>query len=235
MNTVLAQLLKLQKLDLTIRSLGHQLQQISKKNKVLDDKVAPQRDNLEAVRKEIVMLDDRSSSLTETLENLDEKERKQKLKIPEVRSNDEYSALLREMDAVKRERDKTENQSLEDMERLEELKKSLPELEEALAEAEKTISSERKEVDSERTGLEDELIKVKEERKTLEKEMSPGWFRKYTSIAAQRNGLAVVSVKSQTCQGCFMGIRPKLVQDLHYDEEVVFCEGCSRILYLEEE
>jgi predicted nucleic acid-binding Zn-ribbon protein len=64
--------------------------------------------------------------------------------------------------------------------------------------------------------------------------MNAGWFRKYTHIAAQRNGLAVAAVKGGTCQGCFIGVRPKLVQDLHYGEEVISCEGCQRILYLDD-
>jgi hypothetical protein len=64
--------------------------------------------------------------------------------------------------------------------------------------------------------------------------MKPAWFKKYTHIAAQRNGLAVAAVKDGTCQGCFIGVRPKLVQDLHYGEEVVFCEGCQRILFLDD-
>ena len=53
------------------------------------------------------------------------------MKMPEIRSNEEYSALLKEMDSTKKERDKAEDRSLKDMERLEEIEKEIPALEEA--------------------------------------------------------------------------------------------------------
>ncbi len=226
--------MKLQQLDLTIRSLGHQLQQLSKKNKALDEKVKPQKEKVDGAQKEIETLTERTDNLGSTLGTLEEKERKQKMRIPEVRSNDEYSALLREMDAVKREREQAETQSLKDMERIEELKGELPALEEELGKAEESFASERGVIEKEKAKLESSLLEAKEQRQAVQGEMHPGWFRKYTHVAAQRNGIAVVAVKDGTCQGCFMGVRPKLVQDLHYDEDVVFCEGCARVLYLGE-
>jgi len=224
----------LQQLDLTIRSLGHQLQQLAKKDKALDDKVKPQKEKVEAARKEIEALKERTESLGSTLGALEEKERKQKMRIPEIRSNEEYSALLREMDAVKREREQAEVQSLKDMERVEELQGQLPVLEDELRSAMESFASEREQITKEKTDLESSLLEAQEQRQAVQADMHPGWFRKYTHIAAQRNGIAVVAVRGGTCQGCFMGVRPKLVQDLHYDEEVVFCEGCARVLYLEE-
>ncbi len=154
--------------------------------------------------------------------------------MPEIRSNEEYSALLKEMDAVKKARDTAEEDSLKAMERTEEIEKALPDLEREYQEGEAKVAEERNALKAEREKLEAELLALKKERHALQADMKPAWFNKYTHIAAQRNGLAVAAVRAGTCQGCFIGVRPKLIQDLHYGEEVVFCEGCQRILYLDD-
>lgn len=234
MNEVLEQLLKLQRLDTAIRARGHDLQQIPKKSKLIDDKVRSVREPLEKARAEKTALEKERADLEEALKVLEEKERKLKLKMPGIRSNEEYSALLKEMDSSKKERDRAEDQSLKDMERLEQLDKELPALESTYQEGESKVSQERAVLASEQERCSAELLQLKKERQALQAAMKTAWFKKYTHIAAQRNGLAVAAVKDGTCQGCFIGVRPKLVQDLHYGEEVVFCEGCQRILYLDD-
>jgi hypothetical protein len=233
-NETLEQLLKLQRLDTSIRSLGHELQQIPKKSKLIDDKVRSVREPKEKALAERASLEKERGTLEDALKGLEEKERKLKMKMPEIRSNEEYSALLKEMDATKKEREKAEDKSLKDMERLEELENEIPELEEAFQAGESKVAQERSVLGSEQERLSSQLLALQKERQALQAALKPAWFKKYTHIAAQRNGLAVAAVKTGTCQGCFIGVRPKLVQDLHYGEEVVFCEGCQRILYLDD-
>lgn len=234
MNETLEQLLKLQRLDTAIRARGHDLQQIPKKSKLIDDKVRSVREPLEKAQAERASLEKERATLEETLKALEDKERKLKLKMPGIRSNEEYSALLKEMDSTKKEREKAEDQSLKDMERLEALEKELPHLEATYQEGESKVAEERATLAEEQERCSAELLQYKKERQALQTAMKPAWFKKYTHIAAQRNGLAVAAVRDGTCQGCFIGVRPKLVQDLHYGEEVVFCEGCQRILYLDD-
>ncbi|MGC8762262.1 MAG: zinc ribbon domain-containing protein [Acidobacteriota bacterium] len=234
MNEILEKLLTLQRLDTSIRTLAHDLQQIPKKTKVIDEKVAAVKTPLDKALEEKALLEKRRGEAEESLKSLEEKERKLKLKMPEIRSNEEYSALLKEMDATKKARESLEEQSLKDMERLEELQKELPALEKKYAEGEAKVAAERSALKQEQERLSSQLVQQKKARQELEKALHPGWFRKYTHIAAQRNGLAVVAARGGICQGCFVSVRPKLIQDLHYGEEVVFCEGCQRILFLDD-
>ena len=234
MNPILEQLLQLQRLDIAIRTLGHDLQQLPKKSKLIDEKVRSSREPFEKAKAEMEALAKSRVQLEQSMTSLEEKERLLKLKMPEIRSNEEYSALLREMDATKRERDKAEENSLKALERIEELEKALPDLESQFQQGEEKVSAERAALKAEQDRISGELLQLKKDRQALEGKLHAGWFRKYTHIAAQRNGLAVAAVRGGTCQGCFIGVRPKLIQDLHYGEEVVTCEGCQRILYLDD-
>lgn len=234
MNPILEQLLRLQRLDSDIRALGHDLQQIPKKSKLIDERVHSVKEPLGKILLEKASLEKSRADMEATLKSLEEKERQLKLKMPEIRSNDEYGALLREMDATKRERDKMEGLSLKTMERQEAILTEIPPLEEAYKKGEDSVATDRAALKAEQDRLSVELLSRKKERQEVQAKMNAGWFRKYTHIAAQRNGLAVAAVKGGTCQGCFIGVRPKLVQDLHYGEEVVSCEGCQRVLYLDD-
>jgi hypothetical protein len=225
--------LKLQQLDLTIRKTGHDLQQIPKQSKLIDEKIKDVKAPWEEALAEMSAIES-AGGVEAGLMEMEEKERSLRRKMPEIRTNEEYSALLKEIDATKKEREAVEGRSLKAMERLEELRKSLPKLEAAYKSGEEKVAAERAGLKKEQQRLEALLLEAKKERQALQSSLHPGWFRKYNTIAAQRNGLAVAAVKGGICQGCFMSLRPKLIQDLLYGEEVVFCEGCQRILYLEE-
>lgn len=227
------QLLKLQQLDLAIRRLGHELQQVPKKSRAIDEKIRDVKEPFERAAEEVAALEGRGGP-EGSLRALEEKERLLKMKMPGIRTNEEYSALLKEMDATKKERENVEDSALRDMDRLQALREALPALESALHEGEAKVATERAELQAEKERLEAELLQAKKDRQALQTDMHQGWFRKYNTIAAARNGIAVVAVKGATCQGCFMGVRPKIVQDLHYGEEVVFCEGCQRVLFLDD-
>ncbi|HEX8153740.1 MAG TPA: C4-type zinc ribbon domain-containing protein, partial [Thermoanaerobaculia bacterium] len=54
----------------------------------------------------------------------------------------------------------------------------------------------------------------------------------FHKIFKARGGVAVAAVVSDSCSGCRTRIRPMVMQQLKRGD-VVFCENCRRILYLE--
>jgi len=234
-NNILEKLIGLQKLDLEIRKLGHDLQQIPKKEKLIDKAIESSRLPFEEGKTRSEELKARIDGLAEAVIALEENERQLKLKMPKIKSNEEYSALLKEMDNSKKKKEESEEEQLRLIEEAEKLQRDLPALESQYLEQEKGVAAERATLQKEKAEIESVLIQRKEERNRLQAEFPQNWLSKYNHIAAARNGLAVVPVRKGICQGCFIGVRPKIVQDLHYAEEVISCEGCQRLLYLEEE
>ena len=174
MNPILEQLLRLQRLDTDIRALGHDLQQIPKRSKLIDEKVSSVKEPLDKVLQEKASLESGQAEMEAALKSLEDKERQLKLKMPEIRSNDEYSALLREMDATKRERDKTEDRSLKAMERLEAIEGEIPPLQESYEKGEEAVATERLALKAEQDKLSAELLSKKKERQELQTKMNPG-------------------------------------------------------------
>ena len=65
------------------------------------------------------------------------------------------------------------------------------------------------------------------------RQVKPDVLKRYGNIRMRR-GLAVVSVRNGTCQGCNMNIPPQLYNVLQRGQTVETCPSCHRIIYWEE-
>jgi len=54
-------------------------------------------------------------------------------------------------------------------------------------------------------------------------------------ILENKQGLALVPVVGSSCGGCHMNVTPQQRNAIKMNEELVFCEMCARILYLEDD
>ena len=70
-------------------------------------------------------------------------------------------------------------------------------------------------------------------------ELPAAALRRYEQICAARGGSPLASVIGSlgsgqvTCGECHMTLRPQVIVELHKQEELVPCESCGRILFLE--
>jgi predicted nucleic acid-binding Zn-ribbon protein len=81
--------------------------------------------------------------------------------------------------------------------------------------------------------IEAKIAELRVERDQLAKTVKPDVLKRYGAIRMRR-GLAVVSVKDGTCQGCNMNIPPQLYITLQRGVSIETCPSCSRIIYWEE-
>ncbi len=154
-----------------------------------------------------------------------------KQKLPTVKTNKEYSAILSEVDAVKVKIARFEDEELAIMETLEEKEKELPGIDARFKEeqAEYNAYKAKKEAEAERAkrDLETLIAKRTERIGTIE----PQWARSYEKVLKAREGRAVVPMQDSVCQGCFQQILPQMVVDIRKGEIIHQCSQCSRFLY----
>src|SRR4051812_1900825 len=74
------------------------------------------------------------------------------------------------------------------------------------------------------------IAELRVERDKLATTVKPEVLKRYGAIRMRR-GLAVVSVKNGTCQGCNMNIPPQLYNVLQRGVSIETCPSCSRIIY----
>ena len=81
--------------------------------------------------------------------------------------------------------------------------------------------------------IEGKIAELRAERDKLTADVKPDVLKRYSNIRMRR-GLAVVSVRNGTCQGCNMNIPPQLYNVLQRGASIETCPSCHRIIYWEE-
>ena len=97
------------------------------------------------------------------------------------------------------------------------------------AEIEKT-KVEQARLDKEQEDLREKIAIKNDERKRLVMDMDDALLKRYARIRESKGGLAVTTVNSGACGGCFRRIPPHEMQNLKKDDYIITCEGCGRIL-----
>jgi predicted nucleic acid-binding Zn-ribbon protein len=81
--------------------------------------------------------------------------------------------------------------------------------------------------------IEAKIAEQRAERDKLAAQVKPDVLKRYASIRMRR-GLAVVSVRNGTCQGCNMNIPPQLYIVIQRGQTIETCPSCHRIIYWED-
>jgi len=148
-----------------------------------------------------------------------------------VKNNREYDALSKELELQKLEIQLSEK-------KIRESKKSLEANDETLKAAVARYEGKQKDLEIKKVELEKIQEKTeKEEEKLLRKveryrkKIEDRLLKAYDRVrASYRNRLAVVTVKRNSCGGCFNKIPPQLQMEIGNRKKIIACEHCGRIL-----
>ena len=226
---------ELQELDNVIQKLETQKNTIPTGITELRQKISKGESELEEIEKEMDSLRKERRHRERELDGKIETLNKYRAQKNQVKTNEAYSALLKEIQDVESEKSEIEEGILTFMERSEELsgltgvkKGELTKYGEELAYMEE---ENRKRIEQ----LERELSKYVDERNSKASRVDADLLSRYEKLRKAKDGLAFVAVRSNTCQGCFMEIPPQVVSELMKGDRIMTCERCSRLLYWEGE
>jgi len=103
----------------------------------------------------------------------------------------------------------------------------------------KEIQSEYDEVVKERERLKEEHTKNVEEQKKKRTKFKDFEDKEllshYQNLQKQNNGVAIAPVEDGVCNGCFVEVSAATMQKLEYGDELVHCQRCGRMLYLNDD
>jgi predicted nucleic acid-binding Zn-ribbon protein len=149
----------------------------------------------------------------------------------QVKTNKEYSAVLVEIEEVKQEKSRIEEDILALMETQERLASEVKEAEAAWKQREGEGKAEEATLAETLRGVETQLAMVRTERAGLASGLSQGVLADYDKIRRHR-GVAVAEVtKPNSCGGCRVTITPQRLQELRQQNALIHCESCGRYLY----
>jgi len=148
----------------------------------------------------------------------------------QVKTNKEYSAVLLEIEEVKQEKSRIEEEILTFMESQERLAAELKDDEIRFKQRESEGRGEEATLGAELRRVEAELGLVRSERAGLAGQLPAVVLGDYDKLL-RHCGVAVVEVvKPNSCGGCRVTITPQRLQELRQQNALIHCESCGRYL-----
>ena len=230
----LQQLVDLQKMDDEISECRNILTDIPRQLDSARGELEEKKNILKVVMDEIERLQKERKSLEQEVQSENDHMAKAKIKLPAVKTNKEYTAILTEVDAIKEKVSKIEDKELEIMEVLEIKAKEVPGVEKKCKEEDEHFNAYRQKKENEEKRVKQELEGLEIKRKNLSDLVDTVILKRYQKIFDFREGRAVAGLRENICQGCFQQVLPQTVIEVKVGEKIHQCEGCMRFLFWEE-
>ncbi|MGK7345610.1 MAG: zinc ribbon domain-containing protein [Candidatus Nitrospinota bacterium M3_3B_026] len=235
MNADLERLVALQKLDTKIAGKEALLKSIPEELKQASAALEEARARLAEFDAETDADGKKRKELEREVDDLKEKIAKDKAKLPQVKTNVEYRAILKEQEGYENRIKRMEDEQLELMEKTDSRAPARAALEGEVAEEEKKFNSVKAEKEAVMARERAELDALLAERKSILSNITPSVLKNYERVSKSREGLGVVQVRDNLCQGCHQLIPPQLYYLVRTSDDIHRCPHCSRFIYFERE
>lgn len=235
MKAEITNLVKLQKLDDEVRALESRLAEIPKEVEALEREIATEKKNLKTAEDDVAEAQKAQRAAEGELSSAEEKLSKYQTQLMNVKSNEEYTAMQRQIDVTKTEIGDVETKILQGLDSIEKLEEERKARAVELEGGQKKVAGMEKELDEEKAKLEAELEKRNEARKEVLGVVPGELLGEYQKTAKSRGGVAMAAAVEERCQVCMVRVRPQVFQELRLFEKLHRCGSCSRILYFLEE
>jgi predicted nucleic acid-binding Zn-ribbon protein len=226
----LDKLLELQKLDLAIAKLDGQARAIPPAIDALEGRLAKAREGLETTKARSDLLQKDRRAKERELDEVSQNAKKKQARLFEIKTNEEYSAVLKEIEALKAKSSALETEILEQMESGDVAAKAVAEADKVFQSADLALQSERREKEAQLATLQKELATLHTARKGHAGLVEGELLRHYTRLMKSRD-VAVVAVADGSCQGCGMALTPQTHNEVKRNDRMFTCSSCNRILY----
>ena len=231
MLSVIENLLRLQDIDKEIRRLQDEVADLPKRVAAIEQKLAGTKAQLDKAQAALKADEAARRKYDTNIKDLREKISKYRDQSLAVKTNEQYRALMTEIQFAEKEITANEDKILELMvnadARDKEVKAAQAELKEETAEIEREKEQARR-----RTAEDEKLLaEAKGKRDQLRGGIREDLLRQYERVSKFR-GSGIAEVRDHKCMGCQVILRPQTYNDVLSGKDVVSCDSCQRILYL---
>ena len=158
--------------------------------------------------------------------------KKYQAQLMQVKNQQQYAAAWKEIDATRKQVKELEESELETMSEVEVLQNDLNQRQAGSGDLKSRWDEAHAAWQHSLGDLRTEVEKLNQQVASIESKLPDRLKREFHQIFKQRQGIAVARIVNDSCSACRTRVRPALFQQLKRGE-LVRCEGCHRILYLE--
>jgi hypothetical protein len=227
-------LVRLQELDLEARELERIQSEMPGRLAALEKEFNERLEEIGGARLRHEQLGRQRDQLSSQLEETSDRLTRAQQKLMSVTNQREYSAALNEIDSMKHHVNDLEQQILELEEQIEELSGPAAEADERIAEERGKLEEAKHHIEEEARELATRLQHMSEDRARLVQELPPSYVGRFEKLARLRDGRAMARIAGGACSACHVRLRPQVISLVRRGEDLISCESCGRILYLDE-
>jgi len=228
-------LVELQNVDAKIYALN--------KEKILSPaEIAKLEKLFEEKKTELNTLEEKSKALTSKrkekemdLASKEESIKKFNSQLFSLKTNKEYQAMLEQIAGIKVDNSLIEEGILEIMEEQDLLRAEIAKEKGHLAEEEKKFQAEKKKVEQRVSEIDSLLGDLTFKRTQASQTIDKHLLANYDKILKGKDGLAIVRIVDNACQGCFINVTQQVINEIKMFDRIIECVACARMLYIEED
>ena len=227
----LKKLVNLQAVDSEIFKLEEELDTLPDSNDALEEQIAEKEDKIKELKNAIDIQVDEKEKRDFIYKKHEDQLKTITGKQSAIRNTEEYNALLREIDNIKRFNrdlsDEISEISREIEAKTEELNITEEQFSREIEGFKKQISANTKRMEE----LDKTIDKLYDEREKLSKNIRPAVYNKYQRILNNStNGKAIAMAEHRVCLGCNMTLPPELYNMVLRAVRIEVCPNCQCIL-----
>ena len=228
-------LVKLQEGDTDLYNLKKELEEKPVLMKHLEKEFETKKERLKKLEEDFKKIQLERNTLEGDLAQKEEEIKKNEAQLTQIKTNKEYTAKIGEIEGIKADKSVIEEKILETYDRADEVKALIDKEKEVVAKQEEEYQARRQELEREMKELQERLDAFNAQRASLLEGIDQKLLARYEKILHNRGGMAVVPVTGNVCGGCFMNLPPQKVNEVRMQKEIITCEICARILYIEDD
>lgn len=230
MNADLQRLIELEKVDREIACLSDEIAALPKRVASIEAQLADHKAAVEKAKAALKTNEADRRKLEGEIQGFQQKIVKYREQSSNVKTNDEYKALMHEVEFAEKQISGCEDRILELMIALENQEKELKAAEASLKTESAEVEKEKAEAHSRTAEDEKQLGELKGKRDELRKGVGDSSLAHYDRVIRQRK-TAVAEARDHKCTACFVMIRPQVWQEVRTNEQIMTCSSCGRIFF----